>query len=113
MKLYLRFGEIPIDEQSTIWYHQYTAIGKEPGVSCYDCVKDDANKYRILVPLKPKEGFYGTLREILENFSIENTKTNCYLITGDIVGIGMDGEPLLKNIMISLFFVYYSIYTFI
>lgn len=35
---YIRFGDIPKGERSTIWRVE-TEIGKEQGVSVYDCFK--------------------------------------------------------------------------
>lgn len=92
---YVRFGEIPKNEQS----RSYGPEKNELGVSCYECLKID-NKYRILYP--PVNDRWdkaaGILSVMIQRFMKHQTK--CYLINGEVVGRGADNEPLLKNIKV-------------
>lgn len=95
MKVFIRFGEIPKDEQSSIRYRSYYC-GKEPGVSVYDCIiwKDGAPQ--IVLPIPFLESALNTLSWLL----IYDKDRPVYLVTGDVVGHGHDNEPLIKNVKI-------------
>lgn len=94
---FIRFGEIPENERSTEYIG--SGDGQIPnkildGVSVYECILDKDNIPRIIVPRLTK-----TTMDTLYGMMCYNTK-NIYLVSGDIVGVGTDGEPLLKNIKI-------------
>lgn len=94
--VYIRFGKIPENEQSNMKQHSVT-IGKEKGVSCYRAVYQDG-KYLPIIPIPCTEDTLCTLDYCL----LESSKgiRPVYLIIGDEVGVGMDKEPLLRNIKI-------------
>lgn len=97
MKEYIRFGEIPDDECSGIYNNEGELIGKERGVSYYECICFN-NQYRILLPYKPTRYTCITLHNLYEQYFEGNI--NMYLITEFKVGYGSDNEPLLKNIQV-------------
>lgn len=94
-QLFIRFGEIPEDEQSSIHYRSYYC-GKEPGVSVYDCLIWGDGIPQIVLPTPYLEGALNTLTGLL----IYNKDRPVYLVSGDVVGRGHDNEPLIKNIKI-------------
>lgn len=88
MKRYIRYGEIPRDNKSTI--HQAgEIIGKEKGVSVFEYIEGRG----IVVP-DTENG-----RDDFFKLSKSYWKPQ-YLVEGEEIGIGSDGEPLLKNISI-------------
>lgn len=93
-EIYLRFGEIPKDEQSTIHYRGYYC-GKEKGTSVYNYVSIN-DRIRIILPSPCSEGALNTLTDFL----YYSTDKPVYLVTGTEVGTGHDNEPLLRNITI-------------
>lgn len=94
MALYLRFGEIPQDEYSTIHYRDMYC-GKEKGVSVYKCVILQG-EINIVLPTKCSQG---TL-DSLTGFLFYSKNKPVYLVTGDMCGTGHDGEPLIRNVNI-------------
>lgn len=119
MKKYIRFGEIPdcerslnylkinFDQQEDIrwsdkqpfdaakWCKKNCNSWKnvdiesifEPGVSVFD-MDEDGN------PVLDNEA-------LSSSWSVrEEQEKPCYIVTGDVVGTGQDGEPLLKNVRI-------------
>lgn len=93
--LYIRFGEIPESGFSSIYQHG-EEVGKENGVSCYRALVDENDTIHICLPLP----FTKSRWNVLQGF-IHYDDRNAYLITGDVVGYGSEGEPLLKNIRIA------------
>ena len=91
--LYLRFGEIPENEQSGIYKGDMGKVGEEIGVSCYRGVVI-GDKVYIVMPHIASSTYYWLIDEY------NRGKTPLYIITGDEVGLGTDGEPLLKNVSI-------------
>lgn len=91
--LYIRFGDIPSDEKSKI-YRNEEEIGFEEGVSVYPAFETNGD---IIIGLSMPitKTTLHTQQHLLE---YENRP--CYLVTGDYVGKGSDGEPLIKNIRI-------------
>jgi len=85
--LYVRFGAIPDDERS--W--NSTDECYEDGVSVYDAevesVPPESDAAGMFVPVGPK-----TLQILML------AHRNTYLVTGDRVGMGVDGEPVLRNV---------------
>lgn len=94
MNYYIRFGDIPEDEKSTIWF-QYDAIGKEIGVSVYPAIVDEQENVSVALTFPVTETTLSTFLQL-----IEYDNRPCYLVTGDYVGRGKDNEPLLKNVKI-------------
>ena len=91
--MYIRFGKIPEDELSTITWRQ-VIVGFEKGVSVWDCVKI-RNTYRIVLPEKCNDN---TIEDL--NWMIKNCNNEVYLVEGDYVCDGSDGEPVIKNVKI-------------
>lgn len=91
---YIRFGKIPDNEQSNIYRHG-ELVGKEIGVSVYDCCYN-RGKYCIIYPNPSNED---TICDF-SGFMFYTPRSPIYLVTGEEVGIGSDGEPLLKNVKI-------------
>ena len=110
MKKYMRFGEIPPNERSVNFYSMslddnasfsfdiehgdvdiaYEWVKEkdlEKGVSVFEL--DDNNN-----PITDNEELEKDLKHRIEK------KFVCYIVTGDKVGIGCDGEPLIRNIKI-------------
>lgn len=88
-KLYIRYGEIPSNEKSKIHNRAGEIIGEEVGVSVFEYIEGRG----IVVPDN----------EIARDDFLMLSNTfwkNHYLVTGDEVGIGSDGEPLINNIKI-------------
>lgn len=93
---YIRFGKIPKDEQSNMKLHLET-IGKEQGVSCFEVVERDGQFLPIL-PIPCTEDTLCTIDYCLHEASAGLRPV--YIITGELVGKGVDKEPLLRNITI-------------
>ena len=94
MKEYIRFGEIPDDECSGIYNNEGELIGRERGVSCYECICFN-NQYRVLLPYRPTRYTCITLHNLYFGGDI-----NMYIVTGIVVGYGSDNEPLLRNVRV-------------
>lgn len=91
---YIRFGEIPKDERSSIHYRGMYC-GKEEGVSVYDCAFIHG-EYHIIVPCPITMGGLDTLT----GFLFYNKDKPVYFVEGEQVGTGHDGEPLIHNVKI-------------
>ena len=95
-KRYIRFGDIPENEVSSVW-RDTIKVREEKGVSVYDAVMID-DQWRIVLPfpIKKEVGFD------LYNFigGTENGNIPMYLVEGDEVCKGTTNEPLLKNVRI-------------
>jgi len=76
--VYVRFGDLPDGEQST----DHSSGRKEAGVSVYACEEDDGVYY--LGGTELQTVFYLLDRPI-------------YLVSGERVGTGADGEPLIRD----------------
>lgn len=99
-RYYIRFGKIPPTERSRI-HSGGDVIGEEIGVSCYDAAYIDG-EWRIVYPNPCKECTVDTLHGfILGCCGVNKFEDNdAYLITGDKVGYGSDGEPLIRNVRV-------------
>lgn len=95
VKQYIRFGDIPTDQLSTIHYRGFE-VGKEPGVSVYDCICNDKGEYQIVLPTPCSEGTITSLQGLM----FYSKDKNIYLVTGDFVGYGTDGEPCITNVQV-------------
>lgn len=93
-KRYLRVGKIPPDGKSKIFYNGEYIVGQEAGLSTYEMIEIDG-RYRLILPQKFSSFL---LTDIQWNFSDLNKEL--YILSGDIVGYGSDGEPLLSDIKI-------------
>lgn len=83
---FIRFGDIPDNEMSK----NFLTNENELGVSVYDCVIHN-DKIGLVFPNLTYSSCV-TLSGVLDR--------PCYLVEGDKIGIGSDGEPLIKNIKI-------------
>ena len=91
---YIRFGEIPEDERSSIYYRGMYC-GKEEGVSVYECIFTHG-EYHVIVPCPITMGGLDTLT----GFLFYNKDKPVYYVVGEWVGTGHDGEPLLRNVRV-------------
>lgn len=104
-KIYIRFGEIPENEQSKIGNgaigEGYKCIGYEIGVSVWDAVLLD-DGYHLVAPINGNSATYGDF----SSYAFPDDCYGCrpddkiYVVSGDEVGKGSDNEPLLKNVKI-------------
>ena len=92
--MYLRFGDIPENERSKIWAGEYS-VGEEEGVSVYDVKIGEDGRVSICLPLPFNRDTFDTFRML-----VEYSDRKCYLVDGEYVGIGNDGEPLIKNVKV-------------
>ena len=92
--LYIRFGNIPTNGKSKV-YNGEIEIGIEEGISVYPAFEDKEGNIILGLNLPITKTSLHTQQHLLEYES-----RPCYLVTGDYVGKGTDGEPLLKNIRI-------------
>ncbi len=106
IKEYIRFGELLEDGCSKrgngIIGDGYEVVGKEKGISVWDCVYNfDTDLYQLVAP-HPTKFTSG-------DFSQAYNPDNCcgcdpnkkiYVVTGIEVGYGADNEPLLKDVKI-------------
>ena len=92
-QLYIRFGNIPSNEKSKI-YHGEEEIGDENGVSVYPAFELNGNIVLGLTLPITKTTLY------TQQHLLEYDNRPCYLVSGDYVGNGTDGEPLIKNISV-------------
>lgn len=94
-KLFIRVGEIPEDEKTTIFNEGSDTEEYKEGVSVYNTVNIDG-VFRIIMPIPAKKGqglFY-------ENEICGDKVQGVFLVEGDEIGIGPNNEPLIKNIKI-------------
>lgn len=102
MRKYIRIGEIP-DSEISKKYNGESVIDVEKGVSVYNVVKI-SGIYHIVMPTPLKEGQGITYEQLIQEvtecrYKIENPR-RIYLVTGKEVGVGSDGEPVIKNVKI-------------
>ena len=89
MKNYLRFGDIPTSGLSNIWLNDQI-IGQELGVSVYDAVLM-TDGWHVILPKPITHKVINTLYILIAE------KRSVYILSGEEIGIGTDGEPLLKD----------------
>jgi len=87
--LYLRFGNIPGDERS----YDNRNDRREDGVSVYDCERDATDDD---APVGVDEAYYPKGSMLQTAFLL--MARQAYLVTGEQVGTGADGEPLLRDV---------------
>lgn len=89
-KQYIRFGEIPLDGKSKIRNHtDNTIVGEEIGVSVFEFIEGRG----IVVPNNQQA------RDDFLKLTNSWWKPQ-YIVMGEEIGIGSDGEPLLKDVKI-------------
>ena len=98
---YIRIGAIPQDEKSKVW-RGGVQVGEEIGVSCYDALFSHG-KWNIVIPSPINEAkvstLYGLLSQLGLLYKVDDPQS-AYLVEGERIGFGTDGEPLLRNIRI-------------
>lgn len=98
-RYYIRFGEIPKDEISHVWFRGIH-VGQEIGVSVYHGIEIDGIWHVVF----PNPSNPNTIDDLQSYVGGEGPgrPASCaaYVVTGDQVGVGCDGEPLIKNIKI-------------
>ena len=90
----ISFGNIPTNGKSKV-YNGETETGIEEGVSVYPAFEDKEGNIILGLNLPITKTSLHTQQHLLE---YDNRP--CYLVTGDYVGKGTDGEPLIKNVRI-------------
>lgn len=93
-QLYIRFGEIPIDEKSKI-YRREIEVGIENGVSVYPAFKTNKGDIVLGLNLPITKTTLHTQQHL-----IEYDNKPCYLVKGDYIGKDIDGQPLINNVSI-------------
>jgi len=96
MKQYIRFKDIPADEQSGVYDGDLGCVAHEDGVSCYDCVKY-GKMFKIVVPSLCTGVLYDLSSFI---YRVEKKEIPCYIVEGRQIGIGHHGEPIIKDVKI-------------
>lgn len=93
--IFYRFGEIPINERSSIWKGE-EEIGKEKGVSVYEAHKNLNGLYTPVLPTPTNEDAFSDFM-----YHIKYFKGKRYLVSGDLLpSLGNNGEPLIINVKI-------------
>ena len=107
MKEYIRFGELPEDGCSKrgngIIGDGYECVGKEKGVSVWDCIYNfDTDLYQLVAP-HPTRFTNGDFSQAYDPDNCCGCDPNekIYVVTGIEVGYGADNEPLLKDVKIA------------
>lgn len=88
-KIYIRYGDIPPNGKSKIHNKIGNVIGEEKGVSVFEYIEGRG----IVVPDNQNA------RDDFLKLSNSYWKP-AFLVSGDEVGIGSDGEPLLDNVKV-------------
>ena len=95
--IYIRFGLIPEDERSKEFYRgEY--IKTLDGVSVYNVFMDNGIP-QIVLPNPCNEGSIDTIHGLLID-AIAFGK-GVFIVEGNEIGIGSDGEPLIRNVKIT------------
>ena len=92
--LFIRFGDLPESGKSKIYFHGQE-IGEEEGVSVYPAFYDLSDKLYIGISLPITKDTLGTFQSL-----VEYDNRPCYLVSGEQIGTGTDGEPLIKDVII-------------
>lgn len=97
--IYIRFGEIPIDEKSKVFYNGEYIIKEEDGVSVFDCEFIDG-RLRIILPIITTSSALYCIEGFVSGYLNGSLNKPIYIVTGDLVGYGSDNEPLIRNVEI-------------
>lgn len=90
---YIRWGDVPVGERSRRYDRR--SKGFHQGTSAYRVTWDvTLQKWRVDDSMLPYLG-----RECLASFHLGMTVRPVYLLRGQLVGIGPDGEPLLRKVV--------------
>ena len=108
MKKYLRFGDVPPSEKS-VNFIKLSFLQKEAfsysidhgdTAGAYDCIPDDAFEPGVSV-FDCHDDFLPILSNLRQIRSLlGRINYPCYVVTGDQVGTGQDGEPLIRGVKI-------------
>lgn len=97
---YLRFGKVPEDESSRVYWGDTGVIGKEDGVSAWYAVKIN-DRYHMVAPNPTTSSSYSDFcHSAFPRETGECGNEPIYILRGKCVGYGMASEPLLKDIEI-------------
>ncbi len=104
-KYYIRIGELPRDNKSKIYqwdnkeHTSRSVVGEEKGISAYNAVFDEEKGNWLISPHASRTASYrDTLLTLIEE--VVKGEKSVYLITGNEIGIGYDGEPLLEDVKV-------------
>lgn len=98
-RTYIRFGEIPIDEKSKVFYNGEYIVKEEDGISVFDCAIIN-NTVRLVLPIIVTSSALNCIDGFLYDYIHGDKRVSIYLVTGDLVGYGCDNEPLIRNVNI-------------
>lgn len=98
-KLYIRFGKIPIDEKSKVFYNGEYIVKEEDGVSVFDLEYID-DRPRIILPIITTVSGLDCIDGFVRDYLNGSFKEPIYVVTGDLIGYGSENEPLLRNVQI-------------
>lgn len=104
MNYYIRIGELPRDGKSKIYqwedktHSSRAAIGEEAGVSVYEA-KEVEKGWNGVIPENIKYNSTMDTINYLMKEAIRGDKP-VYVVIGDEVGKGYDGEPVITNVKI-------------
>lgn len=102
-KFYIRIGELPPDGKSKIYqwdndkHTSRTPIGEEIGISAYNTFPK-GNDWKIYPPNEITESFIDTFTVLVRDAALG--KRPVYLVEGEEIGVGQDGEPLITDVKI-------------
>lgn len=91
---YIRFGDIPENEESCVHAGDLGVVRREVGVSVYNYYPSRDN-FHIVLPSVTQTA----LNDLLD-FLVYCKPRPIYLVSGKVVGYGSTGEPCLKNVKI-------------
>lgn len=103
MNYYLRIGDFPQDGKSKIYqwndkeHSSRTVVGEEKGISVYKTTKV-SDRWKVILPNNPSSSTIDTFKYLQS--AVLNNQKFAYIVTGDEIGIGYDGEPVITNIKI-------------
>jgi len=99
--VYVRFGEWRPNETS----FNYASGGVEVGVSVFEAISQ-GDRFRVLLDDehdpdgRQLDTFFGWAERISSQSRRMVKQTPIFIVSGDYVGVGYDGEPLLKKLKI-------------
>lgn len=99
--VFIRFGDWHHTERS----RNYATGDTEIGVSVFEAVKE-GQKYRILLDEehdpdgRQADTYWGWMKKFDQEKDWGHDPEPIYIVTGEVVGTGYDGEPLLKGLKI-------------
>lgn len=106
-KLYLRFKDIPQNGKSSI-YRSSIKVGEEKGVSVFE-LEEINSVFRLVFPVYIKDNEILNLDYTPEGYVNDftmfwnmfvNGEIPAYIVSGNEICKGSDGEPILENVKI-------------